>query len=140
MKLSIPILINCMLVPVIYLLDRYTLEKQKVRIGEVYLYKRLDGSYAIHRVYSTEKDFVFMLGDAQLYIEKVHKSCLVAIVSEVQKPEKTVDCMSVSVRRKNIIRMKRRVFNAKCKSNLRCFKCKVKKALSKIKKKLMKER
>ena len=51
---------------------------KKVKIGEIYLYKRQIGGYAIHRVYTVKKDYVLMLGDAQLFIERVDKDSLIA--------------------------------------------------------------
>lgn len=131
------------MLPFITCEDLLTLQKptsKKVKTGEVYLYNRCDGSYAIHRVYATSKDVVFMLGDAQLFIEKIHKSSLIAMVSKVEKPDKTVDCLSFWVRIGNVLRMKRRIYKARCKFLIRRFRKKTRRALSKIKKNLMKER
>jgi hypothetical protein len=102
--------------------DILTLTKphKKIRIGEIYLYRRFDGRYAIHRVYAVKKDSVFMLGDAQLLIEKVKKSSLVAKVSTVKKPTENVDCNSFAVRGKCIIRMKSRIYKVKFKEKSRC--------------------
>lgn len=123
--------------------DLLTLQKptsQKVKTGDVYLYKRCDGSYAIHRVYASVKDFVFMLGDAQFFIEKIHRSSLVAIVSKVEKPDKTVDCLSFWVRAKNILRMKQRIYIFRFKILMQQSRKRIIWVLSKIKKNFTKER
>ncbi len=76
--------------------DTVILEKNecdRVRVGEIYLYKRPMGGYAIHRVYAVLEDTVWMLGDAQFFVEKnVKKSELIAIASKIKKPKQTVDC------------------------------------------------
>ena len=93
--------------------DKLTLEKgneKTIKTGQVYLYRRSNGSYAIHRIYKVKGDCVWMLGDAQLFIEKdVHKSALVAVVTKVQKPEKTINCTNDLLRFRCVIYMKLRV-------------------------------
>ena len=43
--------------------DRIRLEsipdRKKIRTGEIYFYSRMNGKYAIHRVYKVKKNFVF---------------------------------------------------------------------------------
>ncbi|MDO4748168.1 MAG: S24/S26 family peptidase [Eubacteriales bacterium] len=115
-------------------------ENKNAKVGEIYLYKRADNSYAIHRVYKRENDFVFMLGDAQLFIEKVVKSDLVAIVTTIQRPQKTVVCTGVFERYKCVLRMKSRVLKATLRQKHSKVKIKVKLLLSKIKQFILKER
>lgn len=125
------------MVPFITDADLLTLIKPKnkrAKVGEIYLYKREDGSYAIHRVYAVKNDWVFMLGDAQLFIEKVPKSCLVAIVSTVKKPHKRIDCLNGFVRTAGAIRMKTRIFKHKSYWRVRTLFCRVLRLLGKIKK------
>ena len=104
------------MVPFITEGDILTLTKpkyKKAKIGEIYLYKREDGSYAIHRVYAVKKGMVYMLGDAQMFIEKVHPQCLVAVVSAVKRPHETVDCTNHFVRIQGAVRTKIRVTKVK---------------------------
>ena len=106
---------------------------RKVKTGEIYLYRRLSGSYAIHRVYAVRKDYVLMLGDAQLFIEKVQKDCLFAMVSTVEKPNKSVNCNSFSVRLGCVFRMKKKIYKVKFKAEIRQIYIKILGFLSKIK-------
>ena len=92
--------------------DLLTLEKprhQTPKIGEIYLYERDDGRYAIHRVYAVRKEWVYMLGDGQMFIEKVPRRRLAAVVSAVKRPHETVDCTDPMVRLRGAVRMKMRV-------------------------------
>ena len=68
-------------------------DNKKIRIGEIYLYRRSNGRYAVHRVYSVKGNTVSMCGDSQITIEKIDKNDLIAIVTQVIKPDKTTDCM-----------------------------------------------
>ena len=105
------------MLPFITTEDTLTLTKppKRTKTGEIYLYRRSDGSYAIHRVYAVRKDLVFMLGDAQFFIEKIHKSDLVAIVTTIKKPDDLVDCTDVWQIIRSVFRMKSRIFKAKFK-------------------------
>ena len=67
---------------------------KKTRAGEIYLYRRSNGRYAIHRVYSVKGNTVSMCGDSQITIEKIDKSDLIAIVTQIIKPYKTINCMN----------------------------------------------
>ena len=123
--------------------DLLTLNKplfETPKIGEIYLYKRDDGSYAIHRVYAVKNDGVYMLGDAQLFIEKVHKNCLVAIVSSVKRPHETVNCTKPFVRIRSAVCMKRRILKVKSRWAFHSFLGKVGRLLHNIKKLIKKER
>ena len=79
--------------------DKIVLSKlpdgKKIRAGEIYLYRRSNGRYAIHRVYSVDENSLSMCGDAQITLEKVEKSDLLAIVTQVIKPDKTIDCLNL---------------------------------------------
>lgn len=124
--------------------DKLTLEKgneKTVKTGYVYLYRRSNGSYAIHRIYKVKGDYVWMLGDAQLFIEKdVHKSALVAVVTQVQKPEKTIDCTDALLRFRCVMRMKWRIAKHIGKYKIKYFIKRVKRIPSKIKRMFLKER
>ena len=69
-------------------------DNKKIRIGEIYLYRRINGRYAVHRVYSVKGNTVSMCGDSQITIEKIDKKDLLAIVTQVIKPDKTTDCLN----------------------------------------------
>lgn len=124
--------------------DNLTLEKgnkKTVKTGYVYLYRRSNGSYAIHRIYKVKGDYVWMLGDAQLFIEKdVHKSALVAVVTKVEKPEKSVDCTNALLRFRCVLHMKLRIAKHLSKPKIRYFTKRVKRIPGKIKRMLLKER
>ncbi len=112
----------------------------RIRCGEIYLYKRADGSYAIHRVYAVRKNCVWMVGDAQLFIEKdVPKSNLVGRVLQINGNGKTVECTSEAVRILGVIHMKCRIPAKKC--YFRCYAVvgKMMRLLIKLKRKITKE-
>ena len=69
-------------------------DNKKIRIGEIYLYRRSNGRYAIHRVYSVKGNTVSMCGDSQITIEKINKNDILAIVTQVIKPDKTINCLN----------------------------------------------
>ena len=71
-------------------------DNKKIRIGEIYLFRRSNGRYAIHRVYSVKGNTVSMCGDSQITIEKIDKNDLLAIVTQVIKPDRTTDCLNFS--------------------------------------------
>lgn len=121
--------------------DTLTLDKPpcKIKTGEIYLYLRFDGSYAIHRVYNVKKDFVLMLGDAQLFIEKVNKDRIVAVVSAVNKPYERIDCNSFWARHKHTLCMKAKIYKSKCKATVKKLYFEVRAALGKIKKMIKKK-
>lgn len=124
--------------------DNLILEKgneKTVKTGQIYLYRRSGGSYAIHRIYKVKGDYVWMLGDAQLFIEKdVHKSSLVAVVTKVQKPEKTIDCTDALLRLRCVLRMKWRIAKFTCKLKIRYLIKRVKRIPAKLKRIFLKER
>lgn len=71
-------------------------DNKKIRVGEIYLYRRSNGRYAVHRVYSLKGNTVLMCGDSQITIEKIDKNDLIAIVTQVIKPPKTINCLKFS--------------------------------------------
>lgn len=79
---------------------------RKPIVGDLYMFRRPDGSYAMHRVYSVNPngslDFV---GDNQFLLERVEQSALVAYVKEVVRGGKTINCEKGYWRRKMTRRM-----------------------------------
>ncbi len=69
-------------------------DNKKIRVGEIYLYRRSNGRYAIHRVYSVNGNTLSMCGDSQITLEKIDKNDLLAIVTQVIKPHKTINCLN----------------------------------------------
>lgn len=96
--------------------DRIVLEKahpDNIRVGEIYLYRRANGRYAIHRVYRVKKHTVSMLGDSQYFIERgVKKQDVLAIVTQIVKPDRTVDCTSNASVLQSALRMKYKIFRS----------------------------
>lgn len=80
----------------------------KVKEGEIYLYRRVGGGYAIHRVWRVKRDQVFMLGDGQLLIEKgIRREWLLARAVKLIKPSEEVELLS-KTNVKNAVRRNRR--------------------------------
>ena len=93
-------------------------ENKKIRVGEIYFYRRSSGTYAIHRVYKAKKDYVLMLGDAQLFIERVPQTELIAIVTKVFKADGTVvDCLDTSIISRNALKSKFKILKHRIKTN-----------------------
>lgn len=86
-------------------------ENKKICIGEIYLYQRFNGKYAIHRIYEVNDRTVSAVGDSQLFVERnIPKDNLVAIVTQVIKKDGTsIDCTDPETIRKNAAQMKRRI-------------------------------
>ena len=92
------------------------LDQKKIRVGEIYLYRRNNGRYAIHRVYSVKKDVVMMCGDSQTTIEQIDRQDLLAIVTKIIKADKTVNCLNPVSMLLHRFRMRYRQFKCKHKS------------------------
>ncbi len=85
-------------------------EHVPLRVGQIYLYRRANGRYSIHRLYRMEGETFAMLGDNQYFIERGIRRCdLLAVVTAVIKPDGRVDCVSDAAVRRNAGRMKRRI-------------------------------
>ena len=62
----------------------------KITPKEIYLYKRPNGEFALHRLLKVENDILIFCGDNQLVLERVEKKQLLAYVSRVYHGEKEV--------------------------------------------------
>ncbi|MEE1012151.1 MAG: S24/S26 family peptidase [Acutalibacteraceae bacterium] len=91
-------------------------DNKKIRIGEIYLYRRSNGRYAIHRVYSVKGNTVSMCGDSQITIETIDKNDLLAIVTQVIKPDQTINSLKFSSLLLHRFRMRYRQLKYKYKS------------------------
>ncbi len=100
--------------------DKIVLSKipvgKKIRVGEIYLYRRSNGRYAIHRVYSVNRNTLSMCGDSQITLERIKKDDLIAIVTQVIKPDKTINCLNFGSLLIHGVRMRYRQFKYKHKS------------------------
>ena len=100
--------------------DKIVLSKipvgKKIRVGEIYLYRRSNGRYAVHRVYSVNGNTLSMCGDSQITLEKIRKDDLIAIVTQVIKPDKTVNCLNFGSLLIHGVRMRYRQLKYKHKS------------------------
>ena len=77
------------------------------RIGDIYMFRRPDNTYAMHRVYRvTENGMLLFVGDNQLLLEKVPQHALTAYVPAAIKDGKKVDCEKGFWRNKMTRRMK----------------------------------
>ena len=95
--------------------DKVVLEKipdgKEICVGEICLYKRLNGKYAIHRIFAVQEECFSAVGDSQFFIEKDIPKCnLVAIVSRIIKKDGTqIDCLNSEFIRDNALIMKQRI-------------------------------
>lgn len=96
-------------------------ENKKICIGEIYLYLRSNGKYAIHRIYEVNDKTVCAVGDSQLMIERnIPKENLVAIVTRVIKKDGTsIDCTDLETIKKSAAQMKRRIHRHKMKAAIK---------------------
>lgn len=61
---------------------------EPLRRGDLVLYRRLDGSYVLHRVLGWDGAFYSMIGDAQSAAEPgIHRDQILAIVTAVRRKE-----------------------------------------------------
>ncbi|MBO5929506.1 MAG: S24/S26 family peptidase [Clostridia bacterium] len=63
-----------------------------LRRGDVPLYRRPDGKYVLHRIIRVTKDEYVFTGDAQTQLERLPKTCVVAVMTAFVRKGKTVDC------------------------------------------------
>lgn len=93
--------------------DKVVLRKRgdrPIKVGEIYLYRRANGRYSIHRVYSIEEGSVTMLGDGQVTLERgIPNGDIIAVVTEVIKPDGAVDCLGDKNVRSYASKMRRRM-------------------------------
>lgn len=70
------------------------LNGREIKVGDIVMFKRLDGSYAMHRVYKIHKDASFdIVGDNQIEPDRnVTYDMLVAFVPKVIRNGKTINC------------------------------------------------
>lgn len=67
--------------------------------GDIVLIQRTDGTYVMHRVLRKAKDFFYMVGDAQQWVEgPIFSNQLVAVVQGVWRKDKRIDCNNLSWR------------------------------------------
>lgn len=86
-------------------------ESKQVCAGEIYLYKRSNGKYAIHRIFDVQEESFSAVGDAQVSVETdIPKKHLVALVSRVIKKDGTeIDCTNPDFVRNSAVHMRRRI-------------------------------
>ena len=73
--------------------------------GDLYMFRRADDSYAMHRVYSVNSDTLDFVGDNQFILERVSKDAVVAYVPRVVRKGKEINCEKGYPRNKMIRRM-----------------------------------
>ncbi len=79
-------------------------------VGEIYLYRRLNGGYSIHRVYAVKNGCVTMLGDAQLFLERgIPIDNLLGRAVRVIRENETVDCTDPKLLFGAAVRMRCRI-------------------------------
>ncbi len=96
-------------------------ENKKICIGEIYLYQRSNGKYAIHRIYEVDDKSVSAVGDSQFFVERnIPKENLIAIVTRVIKKDGTsIDCTDSETIQKNAAQMKQRIYRYKKQSAIK---------------------
>lgn len=95
--------------------DKIVLKKRpcdkKIKVGEIYLYRRLNGKYAIHRVYKRNKASVCMVGDSQLMLEDgIPNGNLIAKVVQIIKPDRIIQTEKTSFLLYYTVRMRYRQY------------------------------
>ena len=83
------------------------------KVGDLYMFRRDDGSYAMHRICAIDADgSIGFVGDNQLTVEKgMTRDSLVAYVPAVIRKGRFIDCEKGLLRAIMILRMKLRVAN-----------------------------
>jgi hypothetical protein len=63
--------------------------------GDIVLIQRVTGEYILHRVLRKEKDSVYIIGDAQQWVEgPVKREQLIAVVTEVKRNNISFTCQN----------------------------------------------
>ena len=93
---AVPLIIsgNSMLPFLVHNRDTVYLSKVngKLKKGDIILYKRDNGAYILHRIYKEEKDYYYLIGDAQPILEKgVKKENVIAKVNKVKRKGKLIE-------------------------------------------------
>ena len=71
----------------------------KIRTGDIVLYDRHNGRFALHRVIWKGKTSFKMAGDNQYYIDKnLNYDQIVGVVSEIERKGKRISCNSFGLR------------------------------------------
>lgn len=72
--------------------------------GKILLFKRKDGALVLHRIRKVLPDNeLLMNGDAQVWCEKINKTQVVAVVSDIECGGKRKSCNSLIYRIRNVI-------------------------------------
>ena len=62
------------------LLSQYSgLSPEQIQKNDILLFRRKSGAFVLHRVYRVEGDTLTMVGDNQVYLEKISKEAVLAI-------------------------------------------------------------
>ena len=68
---------------------------EKIVSGDIILYKRVDGTFVLHRVMEVKDSLYTFCGDGQIIFEKdIKKDQMIAFVAEVVKDGKKIDLTS----------------------------------------------
>ena len=74
---------------------------QKLKKGQILLFKRTSGELVLHRVKRVMSDgSLIMNGDAQVWCEQIAPSQIIAAVSDIECNGKTIPCSSLKYRAK----------------------------------------
>lgn len=75
------------------------IQPEKVRQGDIVLFDRRDGRYALHRVIRSGKDTFTMAGDNQWHVEEdLPCGQIVGVVSAVVRDGRRIECSSTVLR------------------------------------------
>lgn len=66
---------------------------EQISRGDIVMIQRTDGSYVMHRVIKKKADSIYMVGDAQQWIEgPLYREQLVAVVTAIWRQNKRISC------------------------------------------------
>lgn len=96
-------------------------ENKEILEGEIYLYRRANGKYAIHRIFEVNDENISAVGDSQFLVETdIPQKNLVAIVTQVIKGDGTViRCADPDIIKTNALLMKERIHRYQKKAKIK---------------------
>lgn len=69
--------------------------QSELKMGDICLYRRRDGTYILHRIHHIEEKGIYMVGDSQTWVEGPLKSSqLLAVAEVVVRNGKEISCQN----------------------------------------------
>lgn len=69
---------------------------EDLKRGDIAMFRRRDGAYVMHRIYKRNNGNIFIVGDAQKWIEgPLQKDQFIAVVNHIWRKNKKISCNNI---------------------------------------------